>query len=98
MARQISQGQAPGGQPNPDGDDDPATAPPAQPPQSPRAATAEDEGPRPVGQPLPAWGDDEVPITAQDVAQALMEFYKLAPQEAQGILTAVTEEDESEAA
>ena len=41
-----------------------------------------------TGKPLPAWGDEPVPITAEDVAEAIREWDRTMPPEYRGMLTA----------
>jgi hypothetical protein len=61
--------------------------------QSGNEALAGAEGDRgPVGDPLDPWSDDRVvDISPADVAAALVEWEKLAPEEAKGLLTALSD-------
>lgn len=60
--------------------------------EEPKAA-AEGDVTGPTGSPLAPWpANQQVPITADDVAEALVDWERLAPKEASGLLVALTEE------
>ena len=57
---------------------------------------AEQEKVQPIGEPLEPWGDEDVPITPEDIAKAIRDWDQTMPEEARGLLTARTLSPEEE--